>query len=180
MTNINRIAAILTLTGLTAAACAQPSTPYVAPPTVPPVELPTQQPTQQTAPQPAAVGQPVKDGKLTFTVKKVENGPAEIPHQFGNLKPLGKFVYVHVAVGNHAAEAQQFVASAQKLLAGSVEYSAEDRAALYLQDRVAAFQQLNPGAGIETLIVYDIPVNIRPTGIRFHDSLFSGGATVTF
>lgn len=177
MTLTPRGVAALTL-ALSLSACASPQNAYVPPPTI--AAAPTATAQQQTAAKTAGLGDPVRDGKLTFTVTKVEDGPAEIGDQFGKHQPLGRFLYVHMTVLNHATEAQQYVGSAQKLLAGSVEYSTDDKAGMYLRTFSVDFQQLNPGQSFQTLAVYDIPKNVRPTGIRLHDSLFSGGAVVTF
>lgn len=37
-------------------------------------------------------------------------------------------------------------------------------------------EDINPGLGIETQAVFDIPPGAVPTAIECHDSMFSGGA----
>ena len=39
-------------------------------------------------------------------------------------------------------------------------------------------EDINPGLGIDTQVTFDIPKGAVPTAIEFHDSMFSGGATV--
>lgn len=160
-------------------ACAKPTTtPLAPPPTIPAPSAPAARAPQPSA-RPATIGQPVKDGKLTFTVTKAGDGPAQLGDQYASYQPQGRFYVVHVAVTNHAGVAQMFVASAQKLYAGQIQYSADDKAAIYMKDINSSFQQVNPGNSLTAVIVYDIPKTVRPDSIEFHDSPFSGGARVT-
>jgi hypothetical protein len=64
---------------------------------------------KKAGPKTAGLGQPVKDGKFTFTVTKVERGPARIGDQYLGKTAQGKFVFVHVTVQNHGDEAQSFL-----------------------------------------------------------------------
>lgn len=177
MTPFHRGGAIALALLLTA--CAKPTTtPLAPPPTIPAPSAPAAR-TPQPSARPAAVGQPVKDGKLTFTVTKAGDGPARLGDQYASYQPQGRFYVIHVAVTNHANEAQMFVGSAQKLYAGQAQYSADDKAAIYMKDINSSFQQVNPGNSLTAVIVYDIPKSVRPDSIEFHDSPFSGGARVT-
>lgn len=133
---------------------------------------------KKKAPQAATIGSTVKDGKFTFKVTKIANGPKRIGNEFAGTRPQGKFVYVHVTVKNHGDEAQYFSGDAQKLLAGDKEYSADSEAAVYLGDSQSLFEEINPGNAVKGIIVYDIPKTVKPTGVELHDSPFSRGVRI--
>lgn len=135
---------------------------------------------KKAAPKKAAagVGDPVKDGKLTFTITKTADGPAKLGNDFLSKEPQGRFFFVYVTVTNHGDRSQIFVGDAQKLKAGKTEYSADSEAAIYLKDTKSLFTEVNPGNTVKGIIVYDIPKGVKPTSIELHDSPFSGGVTV--
>jgi hypothetical protein len=134
---------------------------------------------KKAGPKTAGLGQPVKDGKFTFTVTKVERGPARIGDQYLGKTAQGKFVFVHVTVQNHGDEAQSFLGDNQKLLAGGKEYSADSEASIYLKDSKSLFEEINPGNTVKGRIVYDLPKSVTPESIELHDSVFSGGVKVS-
>ncbi|HEY7484832.1 MAG TPA: DUF4352 domain-containing protein [Streptosporangiaceae bacterium] len=158
------IAAAITMTG----ACAVPSTTTDAPAAG----------QAKSGPKTTGLGKSAKDGKFTFTVTKVKNGPKRIGDQYVGTTPQGKFVFVYVTVVNHGNEAQGFSGDDQKLLAGGKEYSADSEAAVYLEDAKSLFEEINPGNKVKGIIVYDIPKSVTPTAIELHDSAFSGGVKV--
>jgi hypothetical protein len=126
----------------------------------------------------AGMGNPVKDGKFTFTVTKVAPGPHTIGSAGFGKTAQGKFVYVYVTVANHATEAQSFSGDSQKLLAGSSEYSADTEAAVYLPDSQSLWTDINPGNTVKGIIIFDVPKNVTPSAIVLHDSPFSNGVKV--
>lgn len=161
-------AAVLTLAG-----CVAPESTSVEPPTVGETKA------KKSGPKTAGIGQPVKDGKFTFTVTKVQNGPRRIGDQYAGKNAQGKFIFVRVTVHNHGAEAQTFFGDAQKLLAGGKEYSADSEASIYLKDAESLLEEINPGNTVKGTIVYDVPKSVMPTAIELHDSPFSGGVKMS-
>ncbi|WP_067472071.1 DUF4352 domain-containing protein [Actinomadura hibisca] len=126
----------------------------------------------------AGIGQPAKDGKLTFRVTKLATRTTRIGDQYVGADPQGKFVLVSLSVTNHAKEAQTFMGSAQKLLAGGKEYSASDEAAVWLESSKSLYEQINPGNSVKGVVVFDVPRDVKPSVLELHDSPFSGGVRV--
>lgn len=134
---------------------------------------------KKQAPKTAGIGDAVKDGKFTFKVTKAKNGPKQIGSSYLSHKPQGRFFFVYITVRNHGDEAQYFVGDSQKLLAGDKEFSADGEASIYLKDSKSLLTEINPGNTVKGVIVYDIPKKAKPTAIELHDSMFSGGVTVS-
>jgi hypothetical protein len=126
----------------------------------------------------AGIGDPVKDGKFTFTVTKVTPGPHTIGDADLGKTAQGKYLFVYVTVANHGSEAQTFSGDEQKLLSGGREYSADTEAAVYLPDAESLWTDINPGNTVKGIIIFDVPKSATPTAIVLHDSFFSGGVKV--
>lgn len=137
-------------------------------------------PAQPEAAPAAGIGAPVRDGKFEFTVTKIEDGPKRIGNEYFGEDAQGRFVLVHVTVQNIGAEAQLFSGAAQKLFdAQGREFSSDTAAAIYLgQDAQSFLNEINPGNQVDGIVVFDLPVDVVPTSIELHDSMFSGGVTV--
>ncbi|GAB3682291.1 hypothetical protein GCM10027589_52180 [Actinocorallia lasiicapitis] len=120
---------------------------------------------------------PVQDGDFTFKITKVGERTTPIGSEPFGKKPQGKFVLVYITITNHGDEAGTFHGGSQKLLAGDKEYSADATAAIYLKSANSFLEQINPGNSARSILVFDVPRSIQPTGIEFHDSAFSGGIT---
>ena len=56
--------------------------------------------------------------------------------------------------------------------------SADDEAAIYLDEAQSLYEPINPGNSLTGTVVFDIPVDAAPASLELHDSLFSGGVTV--
>jgi uncharacterized protein DUF4352 len=130
-------------------------------------------------PKRAGLNQPVKDGKFTFTVTRVTTRAGRIGDQYLGTDPQGKWVFVHVTVANHSDKPQTFFGDAQKLFAGSKEFSADTEAAAYLDSSKSLYEEINPGNKVKGVVIFDVPKQVKPTALRLHDSVFSGGVRVT-
>lgn len=121
---------------------------------------------------PAPAGSAVRDGKFEFQVLGVERGATSIDDAFGPEIAKGEFFTVRIRVTNVGDDARSFSATNQKLIINGNEYEATS-----LLDN-GWMEDINPGLGIDTQVTFDIPKGAVPTAIEFHDSMFSGGATV--
>lgn len=111
----------------------------------------------------------VRDGSFEFTVHRV--GDPAIPPSG---EPLGMWVEVELSVTNVKDDPKSFSAYNQHLVIGDAKYDGAYAADSYVD--------LNPGLGITTSIMFDVPPSIltaRTVQVEVHDSMFSGGATVT-
>ncbi|MPV37849.1 DUF4352 domain-containing protein [Georgenia subflava] len=128
----------------------------------------------------AGVGTPVRDGKFEFTVTGIEPGVATVGNEFLNEQAQGQFVLVHLTVANIGDEAQAFYDGNQTLVdTAGREHSANTAAGIYLEDNDMFFNDINPGNSVSGAVVFDIPVDAVPASITLHDSMFSGGVTVS-
>ena len=52
-------------------------------------------------------------------------------------------------------------------------------AAMSIDGNDVFLNQINPGNTVKGVLVYDMPKGAVPASIELHDSMFSGGATVS-
>ncbi|MGH3585493.1 MAG: DUF4352 domain-containing protein [Pseudonocardia sp.] len=156
---------------------------------------PTASTTGRTAPMPniaaeqsgaateasAGIGDQVQDGAFTFTVTDVETGRESLGDGFLRSEAQGNYVLVHVTVTNVGTEAQMFTSANQTLLdAQGREFEADAGAALMnVPDSESFLTDVNPGNSVDGVLVFDVPDGLSPTAIELHESLFSGGVTVS-
>lgn len=153
----------------------------------------TVKPAEEKAPEPAAepetqeaaeklpgIGDPVKDGKFQFTVKKVECGKKSVGSSLLNQKAQGQFCLVTIKVKNIGDEAQMFAGSNQKAFdAKGTEYSNDTGAEIYANSEAQTFlNEINPGNSVTGKLVFDVPKSTKLTRLELHDSIFSGGVEV--
>ncbi len=138
------------------------------------------------APQPKApavpgVGDPVRDGKFSFTVTKIERKKT-IGDEWTEETAQGEYVIVWVNVSNIGDEAQMMMASEQILHdTQGREFETSDDA-LFAMDEAseAIFEDINPGNSIkDAALVFDVPKGTKLDKLELHDSMFSGGVDVS-
>lgn len=136
-------------------------------------------PTQ--AEQPAAgLDTPVRDGKFEF-VTEVQTGLTTLgDNQFLAEDAQGQFVIVTMTVSNISDQPKGLSPSDQKLIDSQGRtFSPDTSAALNLETDVAFWDEINPGNTVTMPVVFDMPVDAVPASIELHDSMFSGGVTVS-
>ncbi|GMA32625.1 DUF4352 domain-containing protein [Litorihabitans aurantiacus] len=138
------------------------------------------EPAEPDAPEVAGIGTAVRDGKFEFTVTGVESGVPSIGNDVLGTTAQGQFVLVSVGVANIGDEAQSFLGDNATLVDDQGrEHSADSTAAIYLENSESLYTQINPGNAVDTVVVFDIPAVAVPTAVELHDSMFSGGVTVS-
>jgi hypothetical protein len=131
-------------------------------------------------PKVAGIGDVVKDGKFSFKITKVEKGLSKVGQGYTASKAQGQYVLVHVTVKNIGDEAQMFSDSEQKLIdTKDREYDADSGAAIWLEDSNGFLKNINPGNTVKGFVLFDVPKNFKLKAIKLHDSMFSGGVTVS-
>jgi hypothetical protein len=129
-----------------------------------------------------AVGlnQAVQDGKFEFTVTGVDCSKSSLGAAPVATEATGVFCLVDVSVANIGNEAQTLDSTSQYGYdAAGKKYSTDTEAALYLENGGdTLFEQLNPGASVDGVLVFDVPAGTQLTKLELHDSMFSGGVTV--
>ncbi|MGC4805060.1 DUF4352 domain-containing protein [Micromonospora sp. DT233] len=127
------------------------------------------------------VGQPARDGKFEFTVKSSKCGVAKVGTSMLGDKAQGQFCLITINVKNIGKEPQTLDGSSQKAFtADGTEYSSDSEAGLYANDDQSTFfEEINPGNQVTGVFVFDIPKKVKLTKLELHDSMFSGGVTVS-
>ncbi|ETK36593.1 hypothetical protein MPTA5024_07930 [Microbispora sp. ATCC PTA-5024] len=127
------------------------------------------------------MGDVVKDGKFAFKVTKVEKGLSQVGEGFTVSKAQGQYVLIHLTVKNIGDEAQMFTDSAQKLIdIKGRQFDADSgAAALGLSGSNAFLNNINPGNSVKGILLFDVPKNLTLKAVELHDSVFSGGVTVS-
>lgn len=120
---------------------------------------------------PAPAGSSVRDGKFEFQVLGTKRGETSKQDTFNTERAKGEFFTVRLRVTNVGNDARSFSATNQKLIINGNEYEATS----FLNSNSWS-EDINPGLGINTEVVFDIPPGAIPTAIECHDSMFSGGA----
>ncbi|MGC0141928.1 DUF4352 domain-containing protein [Pseudactinotalea sp. Z1732] len=125
------------------------------------------------------IGENVSDGDFEFVVTEVETGVDRIGSEFLNEQPQGQFVLVYLEVTNTGSAAETFWTSEQGLVdTEGRTHSADDSAALLLDDGEFLLTEINPGNTARTALVFDIPADAEPAAVELHGSMFSRGVTV--
>lgn len=127
----------------------------------------------------AVLNTPVRDGKFEFVVSAVECGKRVVGSEFSEEQAQGQFCVVSLSVKNIGPSPQYFSDTEQKGFApNGAQYAPDFSATLSVNDQ-PVFGQINPGNMISGKIVFDIPADAKLVKLELHDSMFSGGATVT-
>ena len=121
------------------------------------------------------IGQPVSDGKLEFTVTKMDRSKTagDPSNEFLQETAQGEFINVHLTVRNTGNEGQTFFSSNQKLIVGGKQFDAASILGVKGDN-----QNINPGLSIDTVVSFDVPPGSVPEAIDVHDSALSGGAKI--
>jgi hypothetical protein len=132
-----------------------------------------------TGTQVAGIGTPVRDGKFEFVVTSVTYAKS-VGGEFGTTAQ-GRYVLLHLKVTNIGNESQSLTDMAQFVYDSSGrKYSADSQADIYVNGNGNVFfNDINPGNTVHGVIAFDMPRGVTPVRAELHDSLFSGGVSVS-
>lgn len=134
---------------------------------------------ENSEPDTPGIGDVVKDGKFSFKVTKLAKAN-RVGTDLLHKDAQGVFWLVSVTVKNIGDEPQTFIGDSQKLFdAKGREYSASTEAAIYLGSSKSLYEEINPGNTVKGVVLFDLPMSVKPAKLELHDSLFSGGVTVS-
>ena len=164
----------------TAAATESATTAEAEATTEAPGEAPAEAPAEEPVDNTPGIGVTAADGKFEFVVTNVETGLPSIGNDMFGTQAQGTFALVHVTVTNIGDKAQSFFGDNQTLVdTQGREHSADTTAAIYLENSESMYTEINPGNSVNAIVVFDIPADAVPATITLHDSMFSGGVTVS-
>lgn len=132
-------------------------------------------------PAPPGLDTPVRDGKFEFVVTDVQSGLTTLgDNPYLQRTAQGTYTVVTMTVLNTSKVPYGFSPGNQDL------YDTQDRkfgndaaAAINLQADTSLYADINPGNTVTAKVVFDLPADSQPDRIVLHDSMFSGGATVS-
>lgn len=123
--------------------------------------------------------EPARDGALTFTVTGVEEGGTVLGDQYGKRKAKGRFVFVRLVVRNEGSEAVQFADENQRGYdADGTTYIPDTEAAIARGGDGAYRTDINPGAKVDGILVFDLPKGVDLANLELHDRPGSAGVAV--
>ncbi|WP_026343282.1 DUF4352 domain-containing protein [Nocardia sp. BMG111209] len=124
---------------------------------------------------------PTRDGKFEFTVTAVQSGVATVGNNsFLQKTAQGAYTIVSITVHNISAVPYGFSPSDQTLFDSQNRKFANDAsAAMNLQPDTSLYADINPGNTVTAQVVFDLPADATADHIVLHDSMFSGGTTVS-
>ncbi|HEX2701723.1 MAG TPA: DUF4352 domain-containing protein [Acidimicrobiales bacterium] len=121
------------------------------------------------------VGQPARDGSITFVVTRFDCGAEEVGEGQRVKTALGRYCLLELKATNSGNQPASFAGAQQQLLDSQRRHFAPDATAtmVYLQATapgsvVSPVQQMNPGAEVVTALVYDIPDGVNPQLAELH------------
>jgi hypothetical protein len=128
----------------------------------------------------AGLGDPVRDGRLTFVVHRVECAVASLGRPPRTKAADGQFCLVRVSVTNSNHEPVTFRDADQRAVGSDGSEYRPDSAAGALVGRGADLRltRIAPETRIEGTVVYDVPTTSRIERLRWHESPRSAGAEV--
>ena len=123
----------------------------------------------------AGIGQPARDGILTFVVTGFECVGKEIGEGPLRRTALGRFCILRFTTTNTGNRPAALIFPQQVLLDRQKRRFEPDAAATGIHQRInapaagiAPVQQLNPGAQIASSLVYDVPEDVTPELAELH------------
>ena len=134
----------------------------------------------------AGIGNSVRDGKFQFTITKVTYAKSVGDTAYGlGDTALGRYTILHVTVTNISGQSQTLDDIAQYLYdASGRKYDASTTADLSINSgsngqNSVFLNDINPGNTVRGEIAFDMPAGVKAVRAELHDSVFSGGVTVS-
>lgn len=128
----------------------------------------------------AGIGDPVRDGRLTFVVHRVDCGVKTVGRPPRTRAAHGQYCLVQASVSNTHPQPATFSDAHQRALGpGGDEYRV-DHAANALTNPGTDLRQVRiaPAGRLDGTFVFDVPTGGRIERLRWHESAVSAGAEV--
>ena len=160
-------------------ATSEPSASEPAPTTSEPA--PTTSEPAPTTPAAPGIGTAVRDGKFEFVVTGVERPGKTIGSDFLEETAQGEFIIVRMNVTNIGDEGQTLSSTGQVLYNDKGQKFEPSSAIFSLPDADKFFlENINPGNTVTGApLLFDVPPGTVLHSIELHDSVLSGGVTVS-
>jgi len=133
----------------------------------------------------AGIGDKVRDGKFQFVITGISHAKSVGDTSMGlGDTAQGRYTILHVTVTNIGSEAQTLDDSSQYVYdAAGRKFSASSSADIDLAgangQNSTWLDDINPGNTVHGRIAFDLPAGDKAVKAELHDSMFSGGVTVS-
>ena len=133
----------------------------------------------------AGIGDKVRDGKFEFVVTRLSHAKSVGDTSMGlGDTAQGRYTILHIRVTNIGSESQTLDDSSQYVYdAAGRKFSADSSADIDLGGASGQnstwFEDINPGNTVQGRIAFDLPASDKAVKAELHDSIFSGGVTVS-
>lgn len=121
------------------------------------------------------LGQPARDGALTFVVTRFDCGATELGEGPGKAVAKGRYCLLEFKATNTGNQPASFATPQQLLLDRQRRRFAPDLDATGVYQRsttgsvsTRAVQQMNPGAEVDSVLIFDIPEGVNPELAELH------------
>lgn len=121
------------------------------------------------------IGQPARDGALTFVVTRFDCGPTEVGDGPAKVTAKGRYCLLEFTATNSGNQPASFIAPQQLLLDRQRRRFAPDLDATSVYQRSTTgsissrtVQQMNPGAKVDSVLIFDIPEGVNPELAELH------------
>lgn len=130
------------------------------------------------------IGQPAADGKFRFVITRVSHATSVGDTSVGLGKTAqGRYTVLHIKVTNISNQSQTLDDSSQYVYdANGRKFDADSEADLYANpgnNGGVLFNTINPGNTVRGVILFDLPRGDKAVKAELHDSMFSGGVSVS-
>jgi Domain of unknown function (DUF4352) len=133
----------------------------------------------------AGIGSKVRDGKFEFVITGISHAKSvgDVADGLGDTAQ-GRYVILHMRVTNIGSEAQTLDDGSQYVYdpAGR-RFNADNAADIDLGgvsgQNSTWLEDINPGNTVHGRIAFDLPAGDKAVKAELHDSMFSGGVTVS-
>lgn len=133
----------------------------------------------------AGIGDKVRDGKFQFVITSISHAKSVGDTSVGlGDTAQGRYTILHITVTNIGSESQTLDDGSQYVYdASGRKFSASSSADLDLAgangQNSTWLQDINPGNTVHGRIAFDVPKGDKAVKAELHDSMFSGGVTVS-
>jgi uncharacterized protein DUF4352 len=133
----------------------------------------------------AGIGDKVRDGKFQFVITRISHAKSvgDVADGLGNTAQ-GEYTILHITVTNIGSESQTLDDGSQYVYdAAGRKFSASSDADIDLSgangQNSTWLDDINPGNTVHGRIAFDLPAGDKAMKAELHDSMFSGGVTVS-
>jgi hypothetical protein len=133
----------------------------------------------------AGIGSKVRDGKFEFVITRISHAKSVGDTSLGlGDTAQGRYTILHIRVTNIGSESQTLDDSSQYVYdAAGRKFSASSSADIDLSGANGQgstwLNDINPGNTVQGRIAFDLPAGDQAVKAELHDSMFSGGVTVS-